>query len=339
MTILAITAMRNEGPFVLEWLAHHRALGVSAFLVFSNDCDDGTDALLDALEAGGAVTHVRHEARGRSVQWQALKAAKAHPLHAAADWALCIDCDEFVALKPPHDTLPALLAALGADAVMLPWRLFGSSGHLDFAEEPVTGRFTMAAPEDMAFPAAGRFFKTLYRTAAFRRPGVHRPKPAPGRPARWVDGSGRALPPGFAAAEDRIVAPEPGRYGAVQLNHYSLRSAADFLVKRRRGLPNRSAKPLDASYWAERNFNLAEDRSALRHAAARAAETERLLALPGVAAAHREAVAAHRARIAALLADPDEARLFTRLALLPTSVPPGPEVARRLFEVLRAAGG
>ncbi len=337
MTILAITTMRNEGPFVLEWLAHHRAIGVGAVLVFSNDCDDGTDALLDALAEGGAVTHVRHAPRGGSVQWQALKAAKAHPLHAEADWAMCIDCDEFV-VPMRHDDLPALLAALETDALLLPWRLFGSSGHLDFSEDPVTERFTRAAPPDMAFPATGRFFKTLYRVAAFQKPGIHRPKPRPNRPARWADGSGRPLPPEFAAAEDRILAPMPVRRSAVQLNHYSLRSAADFLVKRRRGLPNRASKPLDATYWAERNFNAAEDRSVLRHKPARDAEMARLLALPGVAEAREAAIAAHRARIAACLADPDEARLFTRLALLPGSVPPPPDIAARLFEILRAAG-
>jgi hypothetical protein len=40
------------------------------------------------------------------------------------------------------------------------------------------------------FPAASRFFKTLYRVNAFARPGIHRPKPKASKPARWVDGSG-----------------------------------------------------------------------------------------------------------------------------------------------------
>ena len=338
--ILAIACMRNEGPFVLEWVAHHRALGVSDFLIYSNDCDDGTDGLLEALAAGGAVTHERQEPRGRSVQWQALRAAKAHPSYAAADWAMCIDCDEFVTLKTPHESLPGLISALDADAVLMPWRLFGSGALLRYADEPVTERFTRAAPEGMAFPAAARFFKSLFRVSAFQRPGVHRPKPKPSKPARWVDGSGAPLPDGFAVAEDIILVPTPDvARGAVQLNHYSLRSAEDFLVKRRRGLPNRSGKPLGASYWAERNFNLEEDLSAARHADARREETRRLLAQPGVAEAHAACVAAHRARIAECLTDPDEARLFSRLALLPSSVPPDPETSRWLLDVVNKAGG
>ena len=45
MRYLAITTLRNECAFLLEWLAHHRAVGFTDFLVFSNDWQDGTDAM------------------------------------------------------------------------------------------------------------------------------------------------------------------------------------------------------------------------------------------------------------------------------------------------------
>ena len=34
---LAILTVRNEGAFLIDWLAHHRACGFTDFLVFSND--------------------------------------------------------------------------------------------------------------------------------------------------------------------------------------------------------------------------------------------------------------------------------------------------------------
>ena len=58
MKITAVLCVRNEGAFLLEWLAHHRAAGVTDFLVFSNDCDDGTDAMLDRLAGLGWLTHL-----------------------------------------------------------------------------------------------------------------------------------------------------------------------------------------------------------------------------------------------------------------------------------------
>ena len=46
MRILAVTTLRNEAPFIVEWVAHMRAIGVTDLLVYTNDCDDGTEALL-----------------------------------------------------------------------------------------------------------------------------------------------------------------------------------------------------------------------------------------------------------------------------------------------------
>ena len=340
-TVTLVTAMRNEGPFVLEWIAHHRALGATAFVIVTNDCDDGTDLLLDHLAEAGEVVHLRQEARPGKVQWGALALAERTEAVREADWVAALDCDEFVALRPPLGTLADLIAALGAaDAIVLPWRLFGHAGHLRFAEDPVTERFAQAIPEDALFPGFARSFKTLarWRDGPFRRLGIHRPRGETRAPL-WRDGSGRALPPEMAGDASRIGLMSPRiDSGLVQLNHYSLRSTEDFLVKRARGLPNRAGKRIDALYWAERNFNNVEDRSIARHRPGTAAETARLLALPGVAEAHAAAVAAHRAKIASLLATSEGATLFTRLALLATSLPPPPDEALRLLRLMQAKG-
>jgi hypothetical protein len=340
-TITLVTAMRNEGPFVLEWIAHHRALGAIALVVVTNDCDDGTDTLLDRLMEAGEVVHLRQEAKPGKVQWQALALAEETGAVRDADWVLPLDCDEFVNLRPPLATLPDLIAAAGeADAIVLPWRLFGHGGHLHFAEDPVTERFTRAIPEDALFPGFARSFKTLVRWKGgpFRRLGIHRPR-GDISDSVWIDGSGRRLPADFAGEGGRIVLMTPRiESGLVQLNHYSLRSTEDFLVKRARGLPNRAGKKIDALYWAERNFNNVEDASIARHREGTARETARLLALPGVAAAQAACVAAHRAKIAALLVTPEGATLFSRLALLATSVPPPPEEALALLRLMHAAG-
>ena len=50
MRFLAVLTVRNEGAFLLEWLAHHRAVGFTHILVLSNDCQDGTDTMLDRLD-------------------------------------------------------------------------------------------------------------------------------------------------------------------------------------------------------------------------------------------------------------------------------------------------
>lgn len=69
MRITAVTCVKNEGPFLLEWIAFNRLLGVTDHLFYSNDCSDGTDRLLDALKDWG-VQHLPNPAKGRNYQME-----------------------------------------------------------------------------------------------------------------------------------------------------------------------------------------------------------------------------------------------------------------------------
>ncbi|RMD47581.1 MAG: glycosyltransferase family 2 protein [Alphaproteobacteria bacterium] len=338
MRTLVVTCLRNEAPHLLEWIAHHRAIGVTDFLIYTNDCDDGTDRLCALLAEAGILQHRPNPAApGESVQWAALKAAPREPLWQEAEWIAVIDCDEFINLRPPLAGLADLVEAAGRpDAIAMPWRLFGNAGAARAQPELTVARFTRAAPVPCHYPFAASFFKTLWRRAGpFRAPGVHRPKQS--APPRMTDGSGRLVPPEVAARQGRIMLPgqaAPARL--VQLNHYPLRSAEEFMVKRLRGLPNRG-RALDAAYWIERNFNTVEDDSILVHRPALEAELARLRALPGVAEAEEAGRAWHRAAFARLMHDPEAVRLYGRLLMVPSAVDPGPEAAAELARLYRAA--
>ncbi|WP_245770756.1 glycosyltransferase family 2 protein, partial [Roseovarius azorensis] len=105
--------MRNEAPFLLEWIAHLQGAGVTDFLIYSNDCTDGTDHLLDHLHRAGVLTHVPQTvAADVSPQWQALKAAWKHPLRRACDWALVCDVDEFINIHAGNGTIADLLSGV-----------------------------------------------------------------------------------------------------------------------------------------------------------------------------------------------------------------------------------
>lgn len=330
LSILVISTLRNEGPHVLEWLAHHRAAGVGHFLLYSNDCDDGTDAMLDRLAQMGLVTHVPLQPEpGKPVQWQALRAANKHPALTEADWAICLDSDEFINLRHPDEGLEGLIAALpeGCSALALRWRLFGNDGRLGFHQGPTTAAFTRAAPPDLALPL-GHFFKTLFRPADFTKLGVHRPRQPRREGLIWADGSGQALPPGIGAHQGRInLFGLPPASDLVQLNHYSLRSAAAYMIKRDRGLPNHTARELGLGYWTERNFNTVEDLSIAPMGDATAEALRRLRADAVLARLEEEARAWHAARLEEMLQDEENIRLWWHLALSGGSTPPDPRFA------------
>ncbi len=342
MRVLLVSAMRDEGPHLLEWVAHHRAIGVTDFLIYTNDCTDGTDAMLQALAPLGVVHCPNLPPKGKSLQWNALKQAWRHDMRKAADWILGIDCDEFVNLRAPLKTLADLVARVGAaDAVVLPWRLFGHNGERRLRDAPTTELFTRAAPRGCDYPAGGRQFKTLMRAGGpFAQIGVHRPRSKPGQTARWVDGSGEPMPDWFVQNEQRITLFALDFADAlVQLNHYSLRSAQSFLLKGQRGLPNRQGKAIDLMYWVERNFNTVEDRSIAHLRPATEVALDEILALPGVADRHARAHAHHHASFEAAMRDEAAVRLYGRLLLAADSTPlPAQDVAELIARFQAAHG-
>jgi hypothetical protein len=57
---LVLTAMRNEGPFILEWIAWQKMLGFENVLAMFNDCTDHSPQLLRVLEKAGVLNCKRH---------------------------------------------------------------------------------------------------------------------------------------------------------------------------------------------------------------------------------------------------------------------------------------
>jgi hypothetical protein len=334
LRILAITTVKNEGAFLLEWLAHHRAAGFSDFLIYSNDCSDGTDAMLDRLAHLGWLEHCRNEGpHEQGPQWDMLRSAVKHPLTQVADWVAVIDVDEFVNVHLGARSVPDLLAALpDADAITLTWRLFGNGGAVSLRDAPVTQQFRRAAPATLGWPWRAQMFKTLFRgprSGPYSKLGVHRPRGLrPDSPApRWFDGSGRALGPNFHSSK---VFSDYTRdnYALVQLNHYPLGSIESYLVKADRGRANREAPSFDLGYWIERNLNEVEDHSiqALDSSALRDA----LHADPVLGDLHQRAFAWRGARFAELMQNEDWRGLYGRLRMAPPSRSLPPDVAREL---------
>ena len=336
--ILSVTTVRNEAPYLLEWIAHHKAAGVTDFLIFSNDCDDGTDVMLEALQAGGVVTHVPHTpVPGKSIQWQALRKAWKHPLRKAVDWILVTDVDEFINIHAPGHRFEDLFNRLDAqtDAILLPWRLFGNNGQLAITDQPVTEQFTRAIPADVQYPVAASLFKTLFRAnGPFNQLGVHRPKQKDQSKAglpEMRDGSGKPVHPYLAQTPSRL-----SLYGLgvardlVELNHYSIRSAAAFLVKTARGLPNRTSKNIDLAYWVERNFNTEEDRSVAAMRPATARVMAELMKIDGIAALHQAGLAWHQAEFDRLVSDPAGQALMSQILSAGSSEVLSPDLQSQL---------
>lgn len=337
LKFLAILTVRNEAAFLLEWLAHHRAVGFTDFLVFSNDCQDGTDTMLDRLQDMGEVTHLRNDGPydKRGIQFTALKACEKLDIVQQADWILPLDIDEFVNIHTGDGTLPALLTALPrATAITLTWRLFGNAGIVDYNDAPVLDQFTRCAPEIMFWPWRAAMFKTLYRNdGTYGKVGVHRPRnPDKQRlaDAEWYDCAGRLLGDDF---KTRRIFSDYGRpnHRLGQLNHYPLGAMESYVLKADRGRAVHGDHTLGVDYWVERNFNTDTDTSIQRLQPARATHLDRLRSDPDMLTLHHKAVDWRKHRFDALMLEEPFRALLGRLMLTPPSRPLSKTQARRMI--------
>lgn len=320
--VLIVSAQRNEGPYLIDWLAHLIGAGATGFLIYSNDCEDGSDAMLDLLDAAGIVEHRRHSPDpGTSVQWHAFRDAWKSEARKSAEWALVCDVDEFINIRTGSHSFADLIATMpdGTDAIALAWRLFGANGQACADTAPVTERFTRASRPGVRMPLSVRLGKTLLRLKGpFNQFGIHRPKqksPAKAPLPQWRDGSGAPLPEEFIANDGKLALPRHIGRDFAEMNHYALRSAEEFLLKAHRGLPNRRHRPLELSYWVERNFNTVEETSIQAMAPATRTARANLIQIPGLAEAEASAIAWHREMAARILNSPAGHALWARAQL------------------------
>lgn len=230
---IAIAAIfRNEHPYVLEWIAHHQALGVERFYIADNVSDDGTSELLQALDALGVVRRIPFASTpGQAPQLPAY--AELLGTHACdEDWVAVIDADEFIMPTGGVHSLAEVLAPLAAQAdvgaVVLNWAIFGSAWLLNHSTGGVSERFTRRAHQSFG---ANHHYKTLLRRAAFAsvHSNPHHFVLQPGWRCVHTDGS-EVVPHarhGLGLSE-RVV------WEGMRLNHYIVKSREEFETRKQR---------------------------------------------------------------------------------------------------------
>lgn len=302
--VTAVSMMKDEGPYVLEWIAHHLAIGFTDILVYTNDCTDGTDDMLIRLQELGLAHHRRNDIpEGIKPQPSAMKYAQNDPIVQQSDWVLVFDADEFLVVKYGDGTLDDVLTAAGdAHAIVITWRVFGSGNVVDWSRAPVSEQYLFAAPETWN---KGWGVKTLFRhDPDIWKLGIHRPKMR-GHILKtdypesiyWLNGSGRRMEDYFKYRGWRSIRRTVG-YDWLQMNHYAVKGIDAYAMRKLRGNVNNKKDKYNADYWALQDRNEVRETSILRHAPKRAAIMAELLTDPVLNRLHHAALEQAEARLA-----------------------------------------
>ncbi|MBB5751931.1 glycosyltransferase family 2 protein [Prosthecomicrobium pneumaticum] len=233
MKIAIGAIVKNEAPYLREWVAYHKAVGVDAFIIGDNESTDGTRALLRGLAGAGVRSF---GVRGRARQLFTYDTiVRDHS--AGIDWIAFIDADEFIVPTDGALSIRPAIAALAADptvgAIGLNWATFGSSGHEQAGPEGVLRRFTRRAERDFLI---NTHLKSIVRVAAFRAAAnPHAAHLSPG--FRLVAPSGAAIVP---PAPERLGLSSTVSWERLRLNHYVVKSRTEFAFKQARGRADRA---------------------------------------------------------------------------------------------------
>jgi hypothetical protein len=292
--------MRNEGPFIVEWVTWYRMLGFTDIVVVSNDCTDRSPELLDALASAGWLHHIRCDVPdGQSITPRKLKAAQAHPAVRDADWLMIADVDEFLVIHCGAGLIGDLLAVADDPAILglsINWKVYGTSGRKEFADAPVHQQFVYASTRDHG---SSNSIKSIFRHSDwFQTLGEHGPKGLlpeyAAQPMRWITAAGKVVadwnPDGpYMRATPKALT----SHKVAQINHYMLRSEETFSLKYRTLSPVALRNRYTRWYFKRANSGEEMDASAFRYADAFAAMQGQAMALPDVARLHHLCCADH----------------------------------------------
>nr|WP_281494171.1 glycosyltransferase family 2 protein [Jannaschia sp. S6380] len=314
---LIVSTMKNEAPYILEWVAHHQAIGFTDFLVFTNDCDDTTDPLLDRLEARGVLTHQVNTVLRRGPHKSALKWAKDHVLRHKATWILIADVDEFINVRAGDGTVPGLMRDLGpeTDVVSFPWKVFGNGGVEAFADAPLTAQFTACEPLPRRGGRRFRDVKTMFRRPeAMYHFGLHRPRIREEWRDRivWKTPAGDDISARMNAGQAWMM-PWGASQDAAYMHHYPLRSLEAYILKKNRGRANHVGEDLGRDYWDKWNMSGGRDATLVQGAPGFADALAGLRADRATRQLHKQGVAWHRAQFADLMREPRYRALWDEL--------------------------
>ncbi|MBE0589315.1 MAG: glycosyltransferase family 2 protein [Hydrogenophaga sp.] len=161
--------VKNEGPYLIEWLAHHHLVGFDHFYVVNNDSSDNTWPLLQALSQTLPITCFSYAtppgAEPQLLVYEEIVRRHGHEV----EWMAFLDADEFLWPSQYPDTVSDLLQATlqahpDAGAMALNWATYGSSMKIAKESGLVTERFLHHAPQQHH---VNHHFKSIIRMDAF----------------------------------------------------------------------------------------------------------------------------------------------------------------------------
>lgn len=248
-----VIIVKNEAPYIEEWINFHHKQGVSHFFIYDNESEDNLHEVLMPYINSGLVTYQLMTSKYRQVD------AYNMTIHDYGDkfkYMGFIDADEFVfACNVPVGGGYNLYTFVddfmtshkNAGGIAIPSITFGSNGHVTKPEGGVLENYTRCQHK-----SGKKWVKSICDPLKVLASPMHKAVYRKGYYTLTEDGE--IMTEMFTEIEIKKI----------RINHYSVKSREEFIAKRERGWADKPGKwPM--TYFEGYDRNECEDTEILSH--------------------------------------------------------------------------
>ena len=146
LSIVAI--MRNEAPYVKEWIDYHRLVGVKRFYIYDNESTDNLkEVLMPYIEQGVVIYKYYPGLKKDGVQTKAYNECVTEYKN-NTEWLAIIDADEFIVPKKNNNIPDFLKNYEDFPAVGINWICYDSNGYIQKPSRGVMESYTRCYFDD-----------------------------------------------------------------------------------------------------------------------------------------------------------------------------------------------
>lgn len=245
--------VKNEAPYLLEWIAYHREIGVTKFFIADNNSDDGTSEILDDLQSLKILKKIDFPHVPGSPPQIPAYAELIAQFGGEVDWLAFIDADEFLVLDKDISTISEMMMKFDVlpdvGSVAVNWAVYGSSGLVHQSPGLVIERFQCRGEQEWQ---PNRHYKSIVKPSSVVGMGdnPHYFLLKPDYSTLHVDGASVEDQGRVKGISQRVV------WDGLRLNHYVIKSKDEFVHKKKaRGRATTTTQVRDD------NFFIAHDRN------------------------------------------------------------------------------
>lgn len=231
--IIICAILKDETPYLVEWVEHHLKIGVEHFVLYDNNSVIPARQTLDTYVRKGIVEII--DCKITNTPQLKVYVHCLYNMHDYTDWIAYIDIDEFIILKKHRDIRRFLEDYDEYAGVCMNWVIYTANNHISKPDGGVMQNYTESMPSDFSMHM---HVKSIVQPMAVNTvDSAHYPRYNIGYYA--VNEKYEYVPKAFSGFSNEIV----------QLNHYFTKSFEEWLDKVERGISDSNQTRNIDEFW------------------------------------------------------------------------------------------